>query len=346
MTHVRWRATARKTHDVGGKTRRSQCHYHQWPRDRCPSPVQRGWTQCRLSSMLFVTVIVVGYRSASLICDLLMSINRQGAGWVGRVIVVDNASGDCSLEALEAMVVSLGMSSIVEVIDAGKNGGFGAGNNAGAAAAMRTGNPDVLWFLNPDTLVDGVHLEQALEWFEREPRVGIVGTGLDDGNGGHELAGHHDPTPLGEFVRNGGAFVMLRRYLLSDPRLDRPGPVEWVSGASLMIRSSTFEQLGGFDESFFLYFEEVDLCRRARRSDWAVVYEPRVRVVHFEGQTTGTKNTKPHPRCWYESRRRYFVKHFGKLGLLCADAAWLLGRAVAKVRLKDCDSCRWGELWQ
>jgi len=297
--------------------------------------------------MLRVVAIIVNYRSAKLVGELLESISRRGEAWVDRVIVVDNASGDGSVETLRAKAAELGIGGWVQVLDAGRNGGFGAGNNFGAAAALRAEKrPDVLWFLNPDTLVDGVDLRQALEWFERDAKVGLVGTGLDDGRGGHDVGAHRDPTPVSEFVRTGGAMGVLRRWAVSDTSLDRPGPVDWVSGASLMMRASTFEQIGGFDEGFFLYFEEIDLCRRARRAGWEVVYEPRVRVVHLEGQTTGVQQGKPRPRYWYESRRRYFVKHFGRMGLLAADVAWGLGRMVGAARRKGADACRLADMWK
>jgi N-acetylglucosaminyl-diphospho-decaprenol L-rhamnosyltransferase len=293
-----------------------------------------------------ISIIIVNYRSANLVGDLLASISRQGRGWVDRVMVVDNASGDGSVEALRAMITTLGISNWVEVLDAGRNAGFGAGNNVGAATSLRAEfKPDLLWFLNPDTLVDDVELMQMLNWFRSNEQVGIVGTGLDDGRGGKDLGGHRDASPVSEFVRTAGAFGMLRRYAVSDESLDRPGPVDWVSGASLIMRSSTFEDIGGFDEGFFLYFEEVDLCRRARKAGWDVVYEPRVRVMHLEGQTTGVRKNKPRPRYWYESRRRYFVKHFGRLGLLRADALWAFGRVIGAMRLRSGDNCRWRDMW-
>ena len=292
-------------------------------------------------------VIIVNYRSARLVCELLESFARRGEGWVSGVIVVDNASRDGSVETLRAKASDLGIGAWVEVVDAGRNGGFGAGNNFGAAAALRAKNcPELLWFLNPDTLVDGADLAHALDWFERDARVGVVGTGLDNGRGGQEVGAHRDATPISEFVRTGGSFGVLKRWAVSDSSLDRPGSVEWVSGASLMMRTSTFEQLGGFDEGFFLYFEEIDLCRRARRAGWDVVYEPRVRVTHLESQTTGVQRDKRRPRYWYESRRRYFVKHFGVMGLLAADVAWGAGRLVGTVRRKGADACRLSDMWR
>ncbi len=300
----------------------------------------------RLSDLLLVTAIIVNYRSSKLVSGLLESVAKRGAGWVGRVIIVDNASGDGSVEILKRKTAELGISAWVDVLDAGRNAGFGAGNNFGALAALRTIRPDVLWFLNPDTLVDETEHRCALEWFERDSTAGIVGTGLLDSDDRPEVGAHRDPTPVSEFVRTGGALRVLQRWAVSDPVLDRPGPVDWVSGASLMMRASAFEQLGGFDEGFFLYFEEIDLCRRARRAGWKVIYEPRARIVHLEGQTTGVTAGKPRPRYWYESRRRYFVKHFGVLGLIAADVAWGVGRVVGTVRRRRTDACRLLDLWR
>lgn len=297
--------------------------------------------------MKSVTVVIVNYRSAKLVGELLASISQRGPKWVDRVLVVDNASADGSVEALRAKAAELGIAGWTEVLDSGRNDGFGAGNNIGAAAALRSGvRPDVLWFLNPDTLVHGVDLDFALSWFEEDARVGVVGTGVDDGEGRRELGGHRDIAPLSEFIGTGGTFRVLQRHAVSNPNLDRPGEVDWVSGASLMMRTSAFEEVGGFDEKFFLYFEEVDLCRRAREKGWKVVYEPRVRIVHLEGQTTGVGGAVRRPRYWYESRRRYFVKHFGTMGLLGADIAWVAGRFVGLLRGRARDGCRGRDIWR
>lgn len=294
-----------------------------------------------------IAIIVVNYRCAGLVGSLLRSIARAGSGFAGHVVIVDNASGDGSVDVLRAVVAELNISQRVQVLEAPRNGGFGAGNNIGARAALRAAiKPDILWFLNPDTLVDGLDITPTVGWFNRDSSVGIVGTGLDDSNGRQDLAGHRSLTPIGEFVRTAGSLRLLRRYAASDRALNRSGPVDWVSGASLMMRASTFEHLGGFDEHFFLYFEEVDLCQRARDNGWRVIYEPRSRVVHLQGQSTGLHAARPRPRYWYESRSRYFVKHYGVGGLALADAAWALGKALGLMRRRVKDGCHWGDIWR
>lgn len=276
----------------------------------------------------------------------MKSFAENGLLQVHPILVVDNASGDDSLPQLRAWVSELGMEERVQVLDAGRNAGFGAGNKVGATKVLSGSvKPDILWLLNPDTLIDPIDLGPALRWFEEDPSVGIVGTGMIDGDGEQDLAGHREILPITEWIKNAGAFGMLRRWAVSDPSLNRPGPVDWVSGASLLIRTQVFEELGGFDEGFFLYFEEVDLCRRARQAGWKVIYEPRSRIVHLEGKTTGVEKTKPMPRYWYDSRRRFFVKHYGIRGLWAADLAWTLGRGIGMLRGRGPSSCRGRDLW-
>lgn len=277
----------------------------------------------------------------------MRSFSTGSRGLIEKLLVVDNGSTDDSPSYLGNASKQLGLKDWVQIVDAKENAGFGAGNNSGfEQIGNQDPQPDILWLLNPDTLVDQTDIKSALDCFLQDPSVGIVGTGIVGCSIIHELAGHRDPSPLSEFVQNAGAFGVLRRWSVSDPALDRPGPVDWVSGASLLIRTEVFEQLGGFDEGFFLYFEEVDLCRRARNAGWKVIYEPRSRIVHLEGSSTGISRTKPMPRYWYESRRRYFVKHYGVLGLWAADLAWTIGRGIGMLRGRGPSSCRGRDLWR
>ncbi len=292
-------------------------------------------------------IILVNYRSCRMVLECLASI-RRATGTIAEcgITVVDNDSGDDCMRELEGSLTASGWGDRVRLVASGRNAGFGAGNNLGFRHAAAGGTPDLIWFLNPDTVVNATDLSNALTWFRSDPHVAVVGTGLDDGEGNPDLGGHRDPSALGEFAQQLGTPRILRRFAVSDPELERPGIVDWVSGASMIVRADVFRAIGGFDEGFFLYFEEVDLCRRIRSAGYKVVYEPRSRVVHLEGQVTGVTGTKPKPRYWYESRRRFFVKHYGRWGLLAADFCLSAGSIVAKcVGRKRRDGLCLREVW-
>jgi N-acetylglucosaminyl-diphospho-decaprenol L-rhamnosyltransferase len=222
------------------------------------------------SSHTQIDCIVVNYRSASEVECLLDSFLRMQPRVVERLVVVDNASDDDSVDRLQTKINELGILDWVTVVYTQRNAGFGAGNNVGSAVLAKQEKPcKILWLLNPDTLVDQTDLNWALKWFESDPEIGIVGTAMVDDQGQPSLSGRRDLSAIGEFVSNAGAFGVLRRWVYSDPALDRPGPVVWVSGASLLIRRNVFEQLGGFDEGFFFTLRKStsvdELDKRAGR---------------------------------------------------------------------------------
>ena len=112
------------------------------------------------------------------------------------------------------------------------------------------------------------------------------------------------------------------------------GEVDWVSGVSMMFRSEVFSKTGFFDERFFLYFEETDLALRIRESGWKVYFVSGASVDHVGGLSTGfTDTTRRMPRYWFDSRRRYFVKHHGRLYAAAADVAWICGHAIFKAKV-------------
>ena len=113
----------------------------------------------------------------------------------------------------------------------------------------------------------------------------------------------------------GPASSLLRRWALVPPRPDQACRVDWVSGASLMVHRACWEELGGLDEGYFLYYEEVDLCLRAARAGWSCWFEPRSRVIHLVGQATAvdpSRAVRRLPGYVLDSRRRYFVKNHGR----------------------------------
>ncbi len=246
-----------------------------------------------------VRVVIVNYRAAPLVAECLRSLaaNRSGAS-AFRVEVVDNHSLDGSADAISALVRQESWSAWVTVIAAPRNGGFAYGNNVGIRAALASPETEYVLLLNPDTVVRPGALDALVAFMDAHPRAGIAGSALEDAKGARDCSAHNTPSPL------------------------------------FMVRRQVVEEIGLLDEGFFLYFEEVDYCVRARCAGWEVWYVPESRVVHFEGSSTGIReHARRRPPYWYASRRRFFAKHYGIAGLVVADVLWALGHASLRARL-------------
>jgi GT2 family glycosyltransferase len=117
---------------------------------------------------------------------------------------------------------------------------------------------------------------------------------------------------------------------------DAPSEPEWVTFAAALLRREALRDVGPLDEGYFMYLEDIDWCRRARRAGWKVLHWPAARIVHFRGGTSPLKRLAAErrrlPRYYYESRSRYFAKHFGPLGLPAANLCWMTGRGVSLAR--------------
>ena len=281
-------------------------------------------------------IVIVNYRTADLTIDCLRSLAPQVPALSGgRVVVAENNSGDGSAERISAAIEDEAWQGWAQVMPLPRNGGFAYGNNAGIQAALSAGT-DFVMLLNPDTIVRDGALESLLACMAIHPQAGIAGSLLENSAGGVDCSAHTVHSPLSELegsARLGLLSRLLRNHCVSPPLRSEVHQCDWVSGASMLIRREVLEQVGLMDENFFLYFEEVDFCWRAKRAGWEVWYVPQSRVMHLEGASTGI-GVKARRRApyWYDSRRRFFVKHYGLAGLLAADALWALGRVSFLVR--------------
>lgn len=283
-------------------------------------------------------VAIVNYRTAPMVVDCLASLASQIASLRGgRVIVVDNASGDDSVVRISAAIEANRWSDWAEVIALPRNGGFAYGNNR-AIERAREVDPglDAIVFLNPDTVARPGALRALLSHLDSYPRAGIVGATIEDEQGVRQRSAHPFPSPRSEFVvgsQLGIAGRLLGLRSMAEPAQDRSHVCDWVSGACFAVRRQVFEAIGLLDEGYFLYFEEVDFCRRAQRAGWCCWYVADARVVHHEGSSTGIREAaRRRPAYWFASRRRYFTKAYGTIGLVAADLLWALGRASYLVR--------------
>ncbi|MDQ1374399.1 MAG: N-acetylglucosaminyl-diphospho-decaprenol L-rhamnosyltransferase [Actinomycetota bacterium] len=218
--------------------------------------------------------VVVNYNAGSHLVACIRSLRAEG---VERIVVVDNASSDGSVEAAAAA------DGEIEVVQTGSNLGFGSAANRGADRVAG----DVL-VMNPDTLMEPGSVKAMAAVLEHDVEVGIVGPRIENPDGSLYPSPRTFPA-MGDAL--GHAFVGLvaprnrftRRYRMLDWDHTVVARAQWVSGACMLVRRSCFDALSGFDQRYFMYVEDVDLCWRAHRAGWAVAYEPAARVVHLQG---------------------------------------------------------------
>jgi GT2 family glycosyltransferase len=285
-------------------------------------------TEPPLPSML---AIIVNYRTGTLVVECLASLEQEVRAMPGfRVIVVDNASGDDSAVEIDSAIRARGWGNWAELAASPVNGGFASGNNHAIRRVLAGENPpDLIWLVNPDTVVRP-GAGRALAAFMRDhPKAGIAGSALQSADGTPWPYAFRFPTILGETER--GARLGLVSRLLASHAIGRTmgqdaAQVDWVSGASMVIRRAVFADTGLMDEGYFLYYEETDFCLQAQRAGWECWYVPEAVVLHISGQSTGvtaaTTQPKRIPRYWFESRRRYFVKNHGRAYAITADLGW------------------------
>lgn len=289
-------------------------------------------------------VAIVNYRTGDLVVECLRSLAPEVAALEAhastvRVVVVDNASGDDSADRIEEAIATNGWTHWAEVRRLPRNGGFAYGNNAAIRPALESAQPPAyVWMLNPDTVVRPGALGELLSFMENHEDVGIAGSRLEDPDGTVQRSAFRFPSVMGEMdggLRLGLITRLLSHRIVAPEPANVPSETEWLSGASLFVRREVFDTVGLLDDAYFMYYEEVDFCHRARNAGWSCWYLPASRVVHLVGQASGMNRAQQNKRraaYWFESRRRYLVKHLGRSRALAADALFMLGFATWRLR--------------
>ena len=204
---------------------------------------------------------------------------------------------------------------------------------------MTADPPRYVLLLNPDTIVRPGAVRALVEFMEDRPDVGIAGSRLEEPDGTPQRSAFRFPSVLGELeggLRLGLVSRLLARWVTAPEVAEEPGPTDWVAGACMIIRSAVFKSVGLMDEGYFLYFEEVDFCHRARCTGWPCWYVPAAHVVHLVGRSSGVTNPsaarRRRPSYWFRARRRYFLNNHGRIATVLADLAWSLGHASYRLR--------------
>lgn len=244
-----------------------------------------------------------------------------------RFVVVDNASADGSADGLE----QIGPAGLI-VLRNGENRGFAAACNQGAAGSRA----DWLLFLNPDTELDAGSLAPLGAWLARpeQAAVGVAGVRLTDEQGRTQRCCARAPTPWRLFGQAFGLDRLLPRlcppHFMTEWDHEDTRPVDQTMGAFLVIRRDLFERLGGFDERFFVYYDDVDLCLEARRAGFAVTHFAGAAAYHKGGGTTDKVKATRLFYMW-RSRLLFAAKHFGPAGRLAVAVAVLALEPAARL---------------
>lgn len=273
--------------------------------------------------------MILNWRTAEMTLRSVETAEAAMQGIPGGIVVVDNDSGDGSFER---MTKALQDRPRIRVVQSGRNGGFGAGNNVGIRLGLPGGaRPDYIYILNSDAFPAPDAIRVLRDYLDSHPKVGLAGSYIHGPDGEPHTTCFRFPSVASEFeiaARTGPISRLLAKRTVWRDLPEVSGPVDWLAGASLMIREEVVRSVGTFDEAFFLYFEETDLCRRAHEAGWATHFVRESRVEHIGSVSTGMKSWDRVPEYWFDSRWLYFRKSGGTGRAVGATLAYLAGASI------------------
>ena len=285
-----------------------------------------------------VSVLIVSYNTREMTLRCLQTLFDHSESVTTEVIVVDNASCDGSVEAIRERFPT------VRIHASEENLGFGRANNI----AMEMATAPWFLLLNSDAFVHAGALQSLLEYsnyalHKGERRVGVVAPRLLNRDGTHQMSHHDFVTPLGVWRENLG-LSSLRNFIVKKLRTndviadeaiaEESRAVDWAIGACLLVRREVWQQVGGFDERFFMYQEEADWQRRITAAGWEIRFLPSAQVTHWGGasgnasENASENETARVSQHFFESLDFYQWKHYGWRGLLSLRAAMTVGCAA------------------
>lgn len=245
------------------------------------------------------SIIIVNYNTSVLTQNCLKSIISCWPKNLWEIIVVDNGSHDDFVDQ-----VTTNFGTDIKLIKNSENLGFARANNQGAQIA----SGKYLFFLNSDTIIKENILPAIAESFVKNKAIGIVAPKLLNPDGTAQ-AKAYGPLPTIKYL--------LYKNLLFQKDNDFPKKIDWVSGAALVIRHDVFNLIGGWDESFFLYLEDVDLCWMAKKRGYGVILNQSISLIHLQGASL--KKTGVKRAYYFASQDHLFKKHHGRLAQAALD---------------------------
>ena len=267
---------------------------------------------------LDLSVIVISYNTREMTLDCLRALYAGLGNLKAEVLVIDNASTDGSAEAVRAAFPT------AQVIENNGNAGFGAANNQ----AMLLASGEYFLLLNSDAFVEPEAVPALVGYARSRPEIGAAGPRLLNGDGTLQLSCFRYPSPLGVWLEQLWVSALLPNHpVLGYYRRwghDRERLVDFVIGACLLVRREAYTQVGGFDDSFFMYQEETDWQRRMHNRGWKIGFTPEAQVTHLGGASGASEKAKISGH-FFDSMDHYLHKHYGLAGLLSLRLSMLIG---------------------
>ncbi len=259
-----------------------------------------------------LSIIIVNYNVRDFLENALKSIERAIEGINAEVFVVDNASEDGSVEMLKQKF------PWVKVIANDRNLGFARANNQ----ALKIAKGKYILLINPDTVVQEDTFKVLISFLESHPECGMAGCKILNPDGTLQLACRRSfPTPWVAFTKMVGLSTLFpkskifAKYNLTYLDPDVITEVDLISGSFMMVRREVYEQVGGLDEDFFMYGEDIDWCYRIKKAGWKIYYVPLTQIIHFKGESTKRSNIDE-IRVFYDAMKIFVRKHYKEFALL------------------------------
>jgi hypothetical protein len=264
-----------------------------------------------------ISVVIVNYNVKDLLVSCIASLEASLHGIPSEIIVLDNDSTDGSIDYAEPMFPN------VQFVRLQKNLGFGKANNIGFNMALEHGAKYILC-LNPDTLISEDTMTVVLDYMRQNPDVGLTGCKLLNADGTFQLACRRGfPTPWASFCKVFGLQALFPKsplfaqYNQTFRSEDETYAVDAVMGAFMFIRREALERVQGFDEEFFMYGEDLDLCFRIQEEGWRIMYLHTTSIIHYKGEST-RRSAINEVKHFYEAMEIFARKHYGSSWLFLA----------------------------
>ncbi len=301
-----------------------------------------------------LSVVIINYKTADLTIDCLKSLLAEmNVGDTG-VVVVDNNSGDDSVEVLRNWLKQHDIGKIVTLVESPTNSGFSGGNNIGISAM----EAEYYLLLNSDTIIRKHAISNLLESAQKHPEAGLISPRLEWLDATPQESCFRYPTPTSELIdaaASGPVTRLFKTRVVALKVSDSPVFPQWTSFACVLIKADVIKQVGLLDEGFFMYYEDVEFCYRAQKAGWRILHTPAARVVHLRGGSSSVKSrareNKRLPRYYYASRSRLYFLLYGRTGLTLANILWWLGaslrilRNVIERRNPSFPEKKWLDIW-